>query len=134
LHDRLLKNIARIKDEIRSIKGTGRPRRYRLGGPWKEMPALGGERHHMPAASVSPLSYRNGPVIRMDRADHRATASCGSSKGAKAYRARQKRLIDQGHFLAAQQMDIDDVRAKFGSKYDDAIHQTLKYTSRWPTG
>ena len=27
-------------------------------------------------------------------------------------------------------MDVDDVRAKFGDKYDEAIGQMLKYTNK----
>jgi hypothetical protein len=134
LYARLLDSIARIKNEIRSIKGTHRPRRYRLGGAYRDLPAEDGERHHMPAKSTSPLSPRSGPAIRMDTRDHRSTASWGSSTKAKAYRARQRRLIEQGRFHDAQQMDIDDIRGKFGSKYDDAIHDAIEYTSRWPTG
>ena len=52
----------------------------------------------------------------------------GRSKSAQAYRAKQKDLIDKGLFREAQQMDIDDVRTKFGNKYDEAIQQMLEYT------
>lgn len=134
LYDRLLDSIASVRNEIRSIKGTRRPRRYRLGGAYRDLPAEGGERHHMPSKDASPLSKGSGPAIRMDTRDHYETASWGPSKKAKAYRARQKRLIEQGRFHDAQQMDIDDIRGKFGSKYDDAIHDAVEYTSRWPTG
>ena len=56
------------------------------------------------------------------------TASWGRSKGAQAYRAKQKELIDKGLFREAQQMDIDDVRAKFGNKYNESIQEMLEYT------
>lgn len=82
----------------------------------------------MPADSVSPYSKNAGPGIRMEILDHMDTASWGNSKLAKKYRAIQKELIDKGLFREAQQMDIDDVRALFGNKYDDAIQQMLKYT------
>ena len=83
------------------------------------------QRHHMPADSVSPLSTANGPAIQMEMADHMATASWGRSTMAQQYRARQKLLIDQGRFDDAIEMDIDDVRSKFGSKYDEAILQMI---------
>lgn len=66
----------------------------------------------------------------MEKADHRQTASWGSSKEAKAYRAEQKKLIDKGDFKGAQQMDIKDVRAKFGDKYDKGIQQMEDYTKK----
>jgi hypothetical protein len=56
----------------------------------------------MPADSVSPYSTRKGPAVRMETKDHMDTASWGSSKEAKAYRAKQKELIDQGKFEEAQ--------------------------------
>jgi hypothetical protein len=86
----------------------------------------GGEVHHMPADSVSPLSRSKGPGILMDKADHARTASHGSQglAGAK-YRARQKALIEQGRFDDAVQMDIDDIQSKSANKYDDAILEMI---------
>jgi hypothetical protein len=92
------------------------------------VPADGGEVHHAPANSVSPLSRRKGPGWRMDPADHMNTKSWGSSKSAQAYRAEQKALIEQGRFREAQQMDIVDSHEQFGSKYDEGIRQALEYT------
>lgn len=60
--------------------------------------------------------------------DHRRTASWGPSDSAAVYRQRQKELIDQGKFREAQQMDIDDVRQKFGNKYESGLQQMVKYT------
>jgi hypothetical protein len=39
-------------------------------------------------------------------------------------------LLDilRGLFLEAQQMDVNDVRAKFGTKYDVGIQQMVKYS------
>jgi hypothetical protein len=79
------------------------------------------ERHHMPADSISPLSRDDGPAIRMKRTDHRQTASWGNSLAARAWRALQRLLIQQGRWDDAVQMDIDDVRGKFGSQYDQNI-------------
>lgn len=88
------------------------------------------EVHHMPADSASYLEREDGPAIKMDRADHRQTASCGSSREAKEYREVQKELIDKGKFREAVQMDIDDIRDKFDSKYDKPISQMLAYVDR----
>jgi hypothetical protein len=64
----------------------------------------------------------------MRKADHQQTASWGNSREARAHRARQKELIDQGRFREAQQMDIDDVQGKFGDTYNSAIDQMRRYT------
>lgn len=88
------------------------------------------EVHHMPADSASNLERNDGPAIKMEKADHRETASCGSSKEAREYRAAQKELIEQGKFREALQMDIDDIHEKFGDKYDDAIAEMLDYVDK----
>jgi len=98
-----------------------------IGGAYKDVPANGGQRHHMPADSVSPYSKTQGPVIQMETADHMQTASWGSSKQAKLYREMQAELIEQGKFLEAQMMDIVDVQTKFGTKYDTGIQQMLEF-------
>ena len=85
------------------------------------------EVHHIPADSVTGIPYEDGPAIKMDKEDHRRTASCGSSREAREYRKRQKELIQQGHFKEAVQMDIDDIQKKFGDKYDDAIEEMIEY-------
>ena len=100
----------------------------KIGGAYKDVPANGGQVHHMPADSISPYSKGKGPGVRMETRDHMDTASWGSSKKAKQYRQKQKELIERGKFREAQQMDIDDVRLKFNDKYDDAIEQMKKYT------
>lgn len=85
------------------------------------------EVHHMPADSVTPLSRGDGPAIRMETDDHRKTASCGSSREAKEYRALQKEHVDNGRFREALQMDIDDIKDKFGDKYNSEISEMLDY-------
>ncbi|MGL5981495.1 MAG: hypothetical protein ACRCZY_11610 [Phocaeicola sp.] len=98
------------------------------GWGWKDQPAR--EVHHMPADSSSNLERQDGPAIAMDYEDHQKTASCGSSRDAKEYRAEQHKLIEEGKFREALQMDIDDLHDKFGEKYNDAISQMLKYVDR----
>lgn len=85
------------------------------------------EVHHMPADSASFLERNDGPAIKMEKSDHRQTASCGSSREAREYQAAQKELIEAGKFREALQMDIDDIREKFGDKYDLAIAEMLQY-------
>lgn len=88
------------------------------------------EVHHMPADSTTRLEHDDGPAIRMDKGDHRQTASCGSSREAREYRAAQKELIEQRKFRDALQMDVDDIHEKFGDKYDEAIAQMLDYVDQ----
>lgn len=86
--------------------------------------------HHCPAKSSytdAPISSEKGPAIKMDPADHKKTASYGSSDEAKKYRQQQRDLLNQGRLMDAIQMDIDDIRSKFGNKYDAAIEEMLAY-------
>ena len=88
------------------------------------------EVHHMPADSASRLDRSEGPAIEMEKADHRLTASCGNSREAIEYRDKQRSLIESGDFRGAVQMDIDDIRSKFGDKYDGQIKQMLSYVDK----
>ena len=88
------------------------------------------EVHHMPADSASPLERNDGPAIEMDKDDHRKTASCGSSREAREYRAKQREMIENGDFDGAFQMDVDDLQEKFGDKYDDQIEQAREYKDK----
>ncbi|GGZ37625.1 hypothetical protein GCM10010387_34760 [Streptomyces inusitatus] len=100
----------------------------------------GNEINHIPANSSSPLSKYSGPSIRMDYADHRAVYSTGSSLESQAWRMRQKELIDGGDFRGAMQMDVDDIRSRFGNKYDEAITEMWmslsqnKALRKWASG
>lgn len=93
------------------------------------------ESHHMPADSSydkingRAVSSDGKPTIQMDKADHKQTASWGSSAAAKAYRNTQSALMKSGKvgFMQAVMMDIADVRGKFGDKYDGAIAQYLAW-------
>ena len=104
------------------------------GGSYKEVFVEGEgdkyEIHHMPADCASPLDRDDGPAIRMEKADHRKTASCGSNQEARAYQSAQRELIAQGKFREALQMDIDDIREKFGNKYEKAISEMLAYVDQ----
>ena len=87
--------------------------------------------HHMPAKSVSGLHPNKGPAIQMEPADHALTASHGSQPGSDFYRLRQQRLIKQGRFGDAIQLDIDNIRSLFGDKYDEAIREMLEQLEPW---
>lgn len=108
---------------------VGAPGRYRGGAhgstklPWGD----GLDSHHMPANAISPLPANMGPAIQMDPQDHRLTASYGSGPDAVMYRAEQSRLIAAGNFSGAFAMDVADIKANFGDKYDGAIAQAGAY-------
>ncbi|WP_394614549.1 LamG-like jellyroll fold domain-containing protein [Lentzea sp. JNUCC 0626] len=93
-------------------------------GGWygKLMPAGAGmEVNHIPAKAISPFSKYSGPAIRMEVADHRQLYSTGSYLESQAWRMWQKEKIDAGDLHGAMMMDIQDIRSRFGSKYDVAI-------------
>lgn len=105
------------------------------GGSYSDVKGTPGfEAHHIPSDSISPLPTSQGPAISMEKDEHRQTASWGSSRDARAYRQEQARLIEQGNFQAAQDMDIQDLRSKFGQKYDQAIEQLRQYTNQLGIG
>ena len=122
--------VKKVADGLESTDTGASEVEEALGGAYKDVPKNGGQNHHMPADSVSPYSTRKGPAVRMETEDHMDTASWGSSKEAKAYRAKQQELINQGKFEEAQQMDIDNVRELFGDKYDKGIQQMTDYTKK----
>lgn len=113
--------------EDRKTGGTYGELKKEWGGELENPPPH--EVHHMPAKDVNGLKENDGPAIVMEKADHRQTASCGSSREAREYRQKQKELVDAGKFEEAMQMDIDDIHDKFGDKYDDAIAQ-MKETAK----
>ncbi|WP_410003778.1 hemagglutinin repeat-containing protein [Pseudomonas syringae] len=104
-----------------------------LGGPHRETskPVNDGlDSHHCPAKNCyasAPISSADGPAIKMDPADHKLTASYGSSPEAKAYRAQQEKLLKEGKLDEAIDMDVNDIRSKFGDKYDASIGQMKEY-------
>jgi hypothetical protein len=100
-----------------------------LGGAHRDVRGNPGyHSHHMPSNAASPHPRGDGPAIAILSEDHPHTASWGNDRASRAYRAEQARLIEQGDFAAAQQMDIDDIRSLVGGQYDEAIQQMLKYT------
>jgi len=114
---------------VKAEAGAANPQTFRGGrhGSTKLPAGDALQSHHMPANSINDLPENQGPAIQMDPADHAGTASHGSQglAGAK-FRQRQQQLIQQGRFGEAIQIDIDDIRSKFGSKYDEAIKEMSK--------
>lgn len=115
---------------------------YTHGGSYHDLPSGLGDKHEMPSfSSVKNVTgedkrYHN-PAIIMSPEDHKLTASYGSSSAAKEYQKAQQELLEQGKIMEAIQMDIDDIRSKFGNKYDEAIEEALKYVPEfieWFTG
>lgn len=98
------------------------------GGQYGTMNAYDGQRHHMPSNAISPLSSYKGPCLRMITSEHLKTSSYGSSASASAFRTKEKNLINNGKFLAAQQLGVTDVQKKFGKKYNAAINDMIAYT------
>ncbi|MBL6445373.1 hypothetical protein JMN32_03585 [Fulvivirga sp. 29W222] len=119
----MTKTVDKVNDAAKSSS------KYKGGayGKMEGKSTTGYEKHHMPADAISPLSRYKGGAIQIDPADHKLTASFGSSKAAKAFRAKQKQLIESGDFKSAFEMDVKDIRSKFGSKYDEAIKQAREY-------
>jgi filamentous hemagglutinin len=58
-------------------------------------------------------------------------ASHGRQAGHTTYLLRQHRLIKQGRFGEAIQMDIDNIRTLFGNKYDEAIQEMIDQLEPW---
>ncbi|OIP75665.1 MAG: hypothetical protein AUK48_07080 [Oscillatoriales cyanobacterium CG2_30_44_21] len=109
-----------------------------LGGSYKQLdkeyPNRKGKQeiHHMPSNASSPLAKGDGPAILMDKNDHYQTASGLRDKDKFKYINRQKELIDQNGwdgYLSALQMDIDNIQAKFGDKYNEGIEQARAYVN-----
>ena len=129
---------AAIYEDFERSDNIDQPESGKKGGSYRDVKTEGeGERyevHHMPADSASRLERGDGPAIKMEKEDHRQTASCGMSREAREYREKQRELIEQGKFREALQMDIDDIREKFGDKYDDAIQEMLEYVDQLEEG
>jgi hypothetical protein len=62
-----------------------------------------------------------------DPAYHQKAASYGSSPEAKVYPAKQQELLQERRLQEAIDMDVTDIRAKFGDKYDTALKQIQEH-------
>ncbi|MDN3693344.1 RHS repeat-associated core domain-containing protein [Chryseobacterium tructae] len=94
--------------------------------------STGGQVNHMPAftsykGSGLGISHYKGPSTWMETADHMKTASWGNYATAKQWRGVQEDLINRGKFGKAMEMDIKDVKRKFGSKYNQGMQEMIDY-------
>ncbi|AYG78396.1 tRNA(Glu)-specific nuclease WapA [Streptomyces hundungensis] len=97
-------------------------------GKLKTTNVPGTEINHMPSfQSVEDfgMPYGDAPAIQMDYVDHRAVYTTGRARAANAFRALQKELVGNGRIDEALQMDINDIRNRFGAKYDGAIKEMI---------
>jgi len=101
--------------------------KYSGGAYGKLDRAVGLERHHLPADSISQISRMRGPAIQMDAADHTLTSSYGNSIRAQAYREEIGVLLEQGRFRDAMAHEMRDVRRIAGAKYNEALREMLDY-------
>ena len=100
---------------------------------------MGGEVNHIPAWNSIEIASKMNPelqnlpthgttlAIYMDRPDHRAMSSTGSSRNAKLWRKKQAELINQSKFKEAMEMDIDEIISKHGTKYNDNMKEMIDY-------
>lgn len=87
----------------------------------------GGEVHHMPANSINGLPYGKDPSIWMEKEDYYPTASHGrQGKAGDAFRKLQAQYIAQNRFDKAMEMDIKDIKSKFGTKYDRGMIEAVE--------
>ena len=66
----------------------------------------------------------------MEIADHKNTSSFDNKSGSKAYRKKQAKLINSGKFKEAFDMDVQDIKNNFGSKYNNHLAQAEEYLSK----
>ncbi|MBI4719529.1 MAG: hypothetical protein HY763_17165, partial [Planctomycetes bacterium] len=108
---------------------SGARREFR-GGPYRAIKGGGYHAHHMPAQAAwtkAGKSVDNAPAIQLEDADHYKTASYGGGPRGDAYRSKQAELIKAGRWREALQVDVNDIRTKFGDKYDAAIVEMMDY-------
>lgn len=91
----------------------------------------GGQINHIPPCQAMKQvegdgwSDGKGGAIQMDTLDHRKARSTGSSDDSVDHRDHQERLIANGQLEDAIALDVLDIRARFGDKYDDAISEMV---------
>jgi hypothetical protein len=120
--------------------GPGKAR----GGAHGALEVAGGERNHIPADSATKIPTGKGPAIWMEIEEHKQLNSSGQRtfkptrqypySSADEWRAAQRALIKKGKYMEAIQMDIDDIRSKFGDKYNVGIREMLEYVKTLKPG
>lgn len=101
-----------------------------LAGPhWKvkNLKPAGYQSNHIPPKSVTGEKPGAGTSIGMPEAHHKNTASYGNGRAARAHRAAQKALVEKGRVDDAIQMDVDDIRKKYGGIYEETFRIMRKH-------
>lgn len=93
------------------------------------------EVHHLIPAKLLELTgilgYMEGPCIRMEIKDHEKTRSHKNKcMLANDYFKNQLDYLKSNNIRAAVEIEIADIQAKFGSKYNDAIKEVSEYVSQ----
>ncbi len=93
------------------------------------------EAHHLIPVKLLKLTgilgYVEGPCIRMEKKDHEKTRSHKNKcMLADDYFKNQLDYLKSNNIRAAVEIEIADIQAKFGSKYDDAIKEVREYVSQ----
>jgi YD repeat-containing protein len=90
------------------------------------------EKNHLPTTKSYDLADFNmskymGSAHIMEKADHRAFITTGSSKAAKAFRNLEAKLLKDGKFLEAFDLNATAIRKQFGDKYDKGLQQAREH-------
>ena len=72
-----------------------------------------------------------GPSIQMSNVDHALTASWGGGRAAKRWRARVDALLAPGDFDGATELAVDEIRGKFGDRYQSALDEAKTWYREW---
>ncbi len=91
----------------------------------------GTQSHHCIADECSDIATEDAPAIRMETEDHiYRTGSWGNRKSSKKFRAKQRKLVEQGRYDEALQMGIDDILEQNPGVYDEHNKQMLESLPR----
>lgn len=73
------------------------------------------------------ISYNQASAYQMLYAEHRSFITTGTSKAAVAFRNQEAKLLSEGKFLEAFDLNSRRVVQEYGSKYNEAISQARDY-------
>lgn len=76
------------------------------------------------------LNFNKAPCIRILRLVHKLTGSYGRYAVSCNYRKKQIELIKQGKIRELIQEEVNFIRSRFGSKYDNELGEMLKYVKK----
>jgi filamentous hemagglutinin len=74
-----------------------------------------------------PITYDKGSAIQMLYHEHKAFVSTGRSFEAIAFRNEETRLLLNGDYMGAFNLNAARIQATYGTKYNQAIEQARKY-------